>query len=688
MLSVYILFSLILSLIGALEPENVILKKCCEYGGSTGGNSRLLLKCILESDDILQEKPVDGLKIGMTTYYDGNIEDYAAYSIAINAAYVSERGYNFVIHSPQTQSNFEPRDARWNRVKILSSLMVHDYDYLVWVDADLAVTDWSLSLEDLISLHPESDIIISAEHHAETGVANTGSIIVKNSAWARDFLGRWWDLFDRGLNHDQIFFDRLYKMLSKEEKKRHITILPTNTLNSVPPPMLFQREADAVLHLMGEGNGYRSEVFQLGFSRACLAHTRGEARPPQLGLTQPILLHMALSRARAHLTAAVAQLSVEETNLSRSELFSTSSYSADRLHEATERLTRELHIVSDSRETTVQINKYVAATHEDSEIDKATALAEVQRALELLWAYLQKTLDVVLAFSKQVSTGHSALEASGVESRAMLRQSEVDLLNAAATVGHDLMGNSQTSVERAEEVYASVPVYLDLLENRVLPAHTTVIAEMRAMMLRTRARLLQSGGRTEQVSAGIEGKGSPSPRPGEMAAVSLSEAVETLRVAYFGAAQVPIDAALVRASQSSTGNVPNVHHLVGCLEDLGALLCGSDEALEAESGVENLRTALMMRRTLLEAESQWKADHALQARTASQAAVCASKVRMTGDAQAWLQEAGSLLERNPDPSSADPAVRAAVKALHQARALVAGEAPPERRTAFRRKKTT
>ena len=79
MLSVYILLSLILSLIGALEPENVILKKCCEYGGSTGGNSRLLLKCILESDDILQEKPVDGLKIGMTTYYDGNIEDWYIY---------------------------------------------------------------------------------------------------------------------------------------------------------------------------------------------------------------------------------------------------------------------------------------------------------------------------------------------------------------------------------------------------------------------------------------------------------------------------------------------------------------------------------------------------------------------------------------------------------------------------------
>ena len=186
----------------------------------------MIVNCYLSvysrAREITQPKIVNELKIGITTYYDENIEDYAAYSLAINAAYVSERGYGFVIHSPQTQSNFEPRDARWNRVRILSGMMALNYDYLVWIDADLAVTDWSLSLEDLISLHPKSDIIISAEHHAETGVANTGSIIVKNSKWARSFLERWWDSYDRSLNHDQIFFDRLYKMLPE---KREQTIL-------------------------------------------------------------------------------------------------------------------------------------------------------------------------------------------------------------------------------------------------------------------------------------------------------------------------------------------------------------------------------------------------------------------------------------------------------------------------------
>ena len=152
-----ITIALLLCLGAAAEPDNAnaILRDCC--GFSSESASSLLMRCLHKHESLLrQSSPVDGLQIGMTTYYDENIEDYASYSLAINAGYVSERGYGFVIHSPQTQSNFEPRDARWNRVKILSNMMDLDYDYLMWVDADLAITDWSLSLEKLIGLHPRT----------------------------------------------------------------------------------------------------------------------------------------------------------------------------------------------------------------------------------------------------------------------------------------------------------------------------------------------------------------------------------------------------------------------------------------------------------------------------------------------------------------------------------------------------
>ena len=228
------------------------------------------------------------LKIGVVTYFDENIKDYAAYSIAANMGYAFQRHYSFMALSPKTGSNYEPDDPRWNRVQILRTLMTpttkdadehsstsiagafSDYDYVVWLDADLVVLDWTgFSFEEVIARSqqqppfpsteagPEQavlskDIILSAEHHAQTGVANTGSLIVRNSPWALRFLQRWWQQYDRTLGHDQTYFDRLYKSLSRAERTAHIAVLATPTMNSVPPAMLHQQPWHPVLHLMGE----------------------------------------------------------------------------------------------------------------------------------------------------------------------------------------------------------------------------------------------------------------------------------------------------------------------------------------------------------------------------------------------------------------------------------------------------
>ena len=147
-------------------------------------------------------------------------------------------------------------------------------------------------IRKIIAENSESDIIISSERHAETGVANTGCFIMKNSAWSRDFLHNWWENYDRSEAHDQIFFDKLYKsMLPGIEE--HVTILPQDAMNSSPPPMLYQTDDNQVLHMMGQPDVLRQEVFMTGFDEMCQAYTEKRALAPQLGLTQPRLLNMA-----------------------------------------------------------------------------------------------------------------------------------------------------------------------------------------------------------------------------------------------------------------------------------------------------------------------------------------------------------------------------------------------------------
>lgn len=150
--------------------------------------------------------------IALVTYATRNILDYASFSFAINSVFAQYQGYAFHIMSPESGSEYEPRDQRWNRVKIIANGfspqgILKDYDYVVWIDADLIFLDLNRSIEYIINHYDPKrnfDILISSERHAASGVANTGCFIIKNSVWSRKFLNEWWNSFDRRQNHDQV----------------------------------------------------------------------------------------------------------------------------------------------------------------------------------------------------------------------------------------------------------------------------------------------------------------------------------------------------------------------------------------------------------------------------------------------------------------------------------------------------
>lgn len=237
------------------------------------------------------------MRIGVVMYADQNISQYAHTAYEINAAYARTHGYDIILFNEKT-SNYETRDQRWNKVKIIGNAIdvetgvYRTHDYVVWLDSDLIVIDFNLTLEDIIRQFPTSDIILSSEAHAETGVGNTGSFIVRNCAWSRSFIKDWWENFDRSLAHDQIFFDRLYKSRLPGIRD-HVALLPPDTLNSIPPAMLFQSQESKVLHLMGEHPDLRERIFEMGLRH--IEHATAYHLPlkHQLGLTQSVLFNEA-----------------------------------------------------------------------------------------------------------------------------------------------------------------------------------------------------------------------------------------------------------------------------------------------------------------------------------------------------------------------------------------------------------
>ncbi len=306
-------------------------------------------------------------KIKLVSYATPGIFDYAAYSLAINSIYALRNGYDMIMIDAE-RGNHEPHDSRWNKVKILEDLLeehsaADGVEYFVWLDSDLIMLDMAFDLEtQIIQSHPQADIIMSRDPRPENGVVNTGAIIVRNSAFSRAFLARWWHQFDRKAGMDQHSFDKVWSRaqvdahtpggcpideggereggclycldcLNDDEYSSHFAFLPPNAINSAFPAWRFQTDSDPVLHLAGLSTVARRAVFQRGLDTLCEAITEGvleqgggrgkeaefgHLRPTkQLGLSRGVLRgivldislqHKAVVQADADLRRLEAQL--------------------------------------------------------------------------------------------------------------------------------------------------------------------------------------------------------------------------------------------------------------------------------------------------------------------------------------------------------------------------------------------
>ena len=95
-------------------------------------------------------------KIGVVTYVSKSILEFGAYATAITAAYCEHHGYFFKVPH-YDEYNFESKDMRWNKVLIMLDMLLtwgKDFEYLVWIDADMIVLNMSYSLRNIVDSMP------------------------------------------------------------------------------------------------------------------------------------------------------------------------------------------------------------------------------------------------------------------------------------------------------------------------------------------------------------------------------------------------------------------------------------------------------------------------------------------------------------------------------------------------------
>lgn len=305
--SAFIISALILlsvpHLIICFSRQNI--QSCC-----SSESEGELLSCVKKSAQSRWDETTRS--IAVVTYSSQDILNYSTFSHFVNEAYSSFNNYRYYV-ADSVNASFETLDPRWNKIRILSDAInpksgwANETDYIVWVDADLIMTNFSFRFEQIIDKFPDAHVIASEDASKSDTVMNSGALILKNSKFTRQFLDRWWGYDDDYLKDHENFHKTLvrkyynvfgeqsqlhavYKWYEKQESKlaatkkkkskknayasgdfNKITVLPSDSINSHNPAFLFQKDSNSVLHLMQDIAAVRTRAFKLAFDDICYA---------------------------------------------------------------------------------------------------------------------------------------------------------------------------------------------------------------------------------------------------------------------------------------------------------------------------------------------------------------------------------------------------------------------------------
>lgn len=220
----------------------------------------------IQLNKVEEQNSLQKPKINFVMYFTDAVQTHSTFAYKINEAYARFMNLSIVLVEENDDNNFDVEDVRWNKVKILLNLLndpaESDVDYWIWLDSDLVFVNFTFNISNLIKQYENFEIILSREINPANGVANTGSIIVKNSEWSQKFFQSWWYDFDHVSAMDQHSFEELHSKFANIPPVNRILLLPETAINSEFPGLWKHRDDLPILHLAGESNFIRAIILQ------------------------------------------------------------------------------------------------------------------------------------------------------------------------------------------------------------------------------------------------------------------------------------------------------------------------------------------------------------------------------------------------------------------------------------------
>lgn len=177
------------------------------------------------------------------------------YSARNKAEYCAKHGYDLRDQLVLLDKHKLPH---WNKMLLISELLPN-YDYVVWMDADLYIMNLEIKLEDIIHKYQSSnkDIFVSSD----ANMTNTGVMFFKNTIDTQRFLHLWLThpSYPGGGNFEQDAFQALHRE-NVDNCNSYTLVLPQKETNCY---FGDYKKGDFILHFAGaRGDGLFSMMRQ------------------------------------------------------------------------------------------------------------------------------------------------------------------------------------------------------------------------------------------------------------------------------------------------------------------------------------------------------------------------------------------------------------------------------------------
>jgi hypothetical protein len=209
---------------------------------------------------------MDSKGVAVVMAHTPDVDCYGGLAAQINRMYCDRHQYKFrlVVGEPLDKQHW----VTWDKIKHLRNVLDDSsVEWAFWIDSDAIFNMQRVGL-DIFAVEG-ADMCICADIPWRLGT-NTGTMLIKNTQWARDFLDAWWarangSKFANVKAHEQTELDR---MLSEDvmgcRTGNKVALFPATAFNGahwLPNP-----HERFVLHYMARDKEFRTRVLS---SRLC-----------------------------------------------------------------------------------------------------------------------------------------------------------------------------------------------------------------------------------------------------------------------------------------------------------------------------------------------------------------------------------------------------------------------------------